>query len=336
MNDGPSPTPPFDNVARRSFERLIRKLLNYPNRPAVVLLNAYSYFLSGGQYWRNAESEFFELAAYYQVPMLSLKACCYHLMIKGIKGFDVTNYSVKSPKLEGSAFYRDKIHPDGETGHRVLADLAIYLVMRTIEQLNQGPPGPEVAAAVQQPIPPPMMPGNYESYGEKCVIGMFFVHAVTEDSGFKWIDENKGANGRQKYGYISTEPGSRLSVKVDTTAGIQTSDAANMTVELLYLRSYEHMGKASVACTSGCSCSKKILDGHQSERSSQLHVLTVLVSQSPACVITVTVLNDTRSGDHKVKLAGVVVSEVPGDGGLRTKGAALNHALHVASHGRRL
>jgi hypothetical protein len=30
----------FDNSVRRPFERLLRKLLLYPNRPAVVLLNA--------------------------------------------------------------------------------------------------------------------------------------------------------------------------------------------------------------------------------------------------------------------------------------------------------
>lgn len=30
----------FDNAIRRAFERLIRKLLNYPNKPAVILMNA--------------------------------------------------------------------------------------------------------------------------------------------------------------------------------------------------------------------------------------------------------------------------------------------------------
>lgn len=36
-----NPMPPFQNDVRRGFERLVRKLLNYPNRPAVVLMHAY-------------------------------------------------------------------------------------------------------------------------------------------------------------------------------------------------------------------------------------------------------------------------------------------------------
>ena len=35
--------PPFLNEPRRAFERLVRKLLSYPNRPAVVLLHAYAW-----------------------------------------------------------------------------------------------------------------------------------------------------------------------------------------------------------------------------------------------------------------------------------------------------
>ena len=31
---------PFDNAVRRPFERLLRKLLQLPKRPAVILLNA--------------------------------------------------------------------------------------------------------------------------------------------------------------------------------------------------------------------------------------------------------------------------------------------------------
>ena len=36
-----TPGPPFQNEARSGFERLIRKLLNYPNKPAVVLMHAF-------------------------------------------------------------------------------------------------------------------------------------------------------------------------------------------------------------------------------------------------------------------------------------------------------
>ena len=43
MEGPPFNTPPFLNEPRRAFERLLRKLLGYPNRPAVVLLHAYAW-----------------------------------------------------------------------------------------------------------------------------------------------------------------------------------------------------------------------------------------------------------------------------------------------------
>ncbi|GFH11613.1 SGNH_hydro domain-containing protein, partial [Haematococcus lacustris] len=44
---------PFDNSVRRPFERLLRKLLSYPNKPAVLLLNAYTWFDLGQSSSRN-------------------------------------------------------------------------------------------------------------------------------------------------------------------------------------------------------------------------------------------------------------------------------------------
>ena len=49
MNDWHSPKPAFQNNLRRSFERLLRKLLNYPNFPAVVLVHAYIWYQVGVQ-----------------------------------------------------------------------------------------------------------------------------------------------------------------------------------------------------------------------------------------------------------------------------------------------
>ena len=41
VNDPESPMPAFENDVRRPFERLLRKILNFPNRPAVVLMHSY-------------------------------------------------------------------------------------------------------------------------------------------------------------------------------------------------------------------------------------------------------------------------------------------------------
>ena len=72
---------------RRPFERLIRKLLQYPRRPAVVLMHAYRWFQipveSTGQFWVSSERQHGEFGAYYGLQQLSVKACCYHLMREG-------------------------------------------------------------------------------------------------------------------------------------------------------------------------------------------------------------------------------------------------------------
>lgn len=54
MNDAAFPTPAFDNAPRRSFERLLRKLLRYPRQPAVVLVNSYAWMIDKGRCGRGA------------------------------------------------------------------------------------------------------------------------------------------------------------------------------------------------------------------------------------------------------------------------------------------
>ncbi len=152
-------------------------------------------------------------------------------------------------------------------------------------------------------------------------------------------------------------------------------------VEISYLRSYEHMGVALVRCESGCECEETYMDGHHSERNSQVgrlgaggldaeragcrglqkgwerhrswsswvlrcpcsvpanagqaphhpllprtctqphlrrhsrpqvHLHTFFATQADKCVISVTVSNITNSGEHKMKVTGLIVSEQAG------------------------
>eukprot|EP00798_Chlamydomonas_sp_ICE-L_P025393 gene25392-11057_t len=70
--------PAMDNHYRRPFERLLRKLLNYPNRPAVILLNAFKYHGDKQgtvtDYYNSAEGDFHEFGLYYGLPEISVKA----------------------------------------------------------------------------------------------------------------------------------------------------------------------------------------------------------------------------------------------------------------------
>ncbi len=43
-------------------------------------------------------------------------------------------------------------------------------------------------------------------------------------------------------------------------------------VEIAYLKSYHHMGKALITCISGCSCEDSIIDGHQTDKVSQVRM----------------------------------------------------------------
>ncbi|KAG2446602.1 hypothetical protein HYH02_008587 [Chlamydomonas schloesseri] len=74
VNDPPQPSHAFDDPHRRAFERLLRKALSWPSRPAVVLVNMFAAGAARGRYYYNAERDFSELASYYGVPAVSLKA----------------------------------------------------------------------------------------------------------------------------------------------------------------------------------------------------------------------------------------------------------------------
>ncbi len=54
----------------------------------------------------------------------------------------------------------------------------------------------------------------------------------------------------------------------------------------------------------GCSCAASTLDGHHTEKNSQTHLCKLKVSQSDVCVIQVTSLDQSSSGEHKVKVRG--------------------------------
>jgi hypothetical protein len=44
------------------------------------------------RYWLHVEASYVDLATYYRLPLLSVKACCYHLMTEGVKGFKVDQW----------------------------------------------------------------------------------------------------------------------------------------------------------------------------------------------------------------------------------------------------
>ena len=119
VND--KPHIPFKSEIRRGFERLLRKLLALPHKPAVVLMHHFCPLCDPKfTYWGNAERELDEFASYYGLPTLSIKAATHHLMAADVTGFSVaaTRNTLPVPSPRHVYFYWDFIHPDGNTGVR--------------------------------------------------------------------------------------------------------------------------------------------------------------------------------------------------------------------------
>ena len=120
VND--KPHIPFKSEIRRGFERLLRKLLALPHKPAVVLMHHFCPLCDPKfTYWGNAERELDEFASYYGLPTLSIKAATHHLMAADVPGFSVAatrSNGTWPPAPRHVYFYWDWIHPDGNTGAR--------------------------------------------------------------------------------------------------------------------------------------------------------------------------------------------------------------------------
>lgn len=104
-----------------------------------------------------------------------------------------------------------------------------------------------------------------------------------------------------------------------------------MVVWVGYVKARRMMGSARLFCASGCSCRDVVLNAWHPSVHPQHALAALHVSQSAECQVGVQVLPQTRSGHHKFKVTGVMVSQFvvyPGPG---SKHAPL-HFLHGDDH----
>ncbi|KAL4856610.1 hypothetical protein ACK3TF_003052 [Chlorella vulgaris] len=239
INDGPGKA---DEI-RQAHERLLRKLLVYPNRPAVIEL------------------------LYYRRP---------------------NNFTY-------------------------LADMVSTFLTQIMDDLDRHPleAADDVAAAAE--LVPPMYRGNYPAKSNACLMGSQFKPLAVTTEGFAWI--NEGTADKPKQGWVATAPGSVLEfdVATDITPGNESFiGSASVAAAIVYLSSYEHMGQAEVSCVEGCTCQSKTLNGHMTGLGTQQSIMLVELSLAARCRLRVMVLPDTSSGEHKVKVTGIIVSETSG------------------------
>ena len=77
-----------------------------------------------------------------------------------------------------------------------------------------------------------------------------------------------------------------------------------VTIELAYLSSYVNMGKAAVTCVSGCTCEPSTLDGHTTEKHSQVRVFYCSHPRTQILIIRTTVM-----GHHSIGESGQLMIE---------------------------
>ncbi|GLC64085.1 hypothetical protein PLESTF_000116500 [Pleodorina starrii] len=290
----------FNNEIVAVMERLIRKLLDLPGHPAVVLMQvlppgmATRGYLGAVGFQHTLEDLEGSLAQYYDVQYLSLRTAVYHLAA-----------------LESEGFRRDQLFVDqypSDAGHRIMADLVAYMIQDTALDLVMDPFSTDEISALQKRLPDPMYDGNIAPNRTLCLIGQLLVQAVASANGFDYV--NEGSAIRPKWGYVALTPGARLVLRFDTRRHLPGANPDELVgLYLQYLKSYEHMGIASIRCTSGCNCKDAEVDAHIPEHGSGTYQMRLMVSQSEACELTTTVSERTSSGQHKFKVSGVVISE---------------------------
>ncbi|KAL4427737.1 hypothetical protein ABPG75_001826 [Micractinium tetrahymenae] len=307
---------------RRGHERLIRKLLGYPHRPAVVELVHYKQPWGPNLpevpfRWFN-DDEYAIQAAYYCLPHLSVRSLVWGQM-QG--GYALVVFIPRCAALhDWVCRYLDPFGHPNEQGHRWVSELVIHWMQQQLDELALHALGPEDEQAAQEELPPPMYPNNTAPATAACYMGEAVQPlVVAKDAAWEWRHE--GPIEKKKFGFISTEPGSALTLQVNASGGAPTAadgaaDAtANSTVAVTvaFLRSYEHMGQFSVECVQGCTCPPLRIDGIHEHKNSLLSMESVLVTRSEACRLKITVLTETSSPDqeHKVKVLGLFVSDQP-------------------------
>lgn len=314
---------------RRGHERLIRKLLAYPQRPAVVEL----------VHWRQPwaptapevpfrwfnDDEYAVQAAYYRLPHLAVRSLVWGQMQvprpEPVEAEDTTNYLhgyATEEDIPGGRFtfmYLDSFGHPNEQGHRWISELVIHWIEQQLDELAARPLGPDDEQVAQEELPPPLYPNNTAPATAACYIGEPVQQlVVAKDAAWEWTHE--GPVEKRKFGFISTQPGSSLTLQVNTTGAPASGDAPDngtVAVTLAFLRSYEHMGQFVVECAQGCACLPLRLDGNHEHKNSLLSMESLLATRAGACRLKITVLPESSSpdGEHKVKIIGLFVSDQP-------------------------
>ncbi|KAK9823328.1 hypothetical protein WJX72_001962 [[Myrmecia] bisecta] len=211
---GKAPEP--DTSDRRGFEVLLRKLLSFKNRPAVLILHHWSVYVNAPNFFDSLEDVVNIVVQYYGLPALSFRNALYHSMMANVEGY------------QHQQVYCDAVHPN-KLGHRYLADLVIGFLQDAAAEVLQKPLTDEDEQAALQPLPVPMYEGNLES-SSSCLKANNFKTIVQDPVGWDWVDE--GRDGRHKWGPLQLEAIQATLAKRDSLLLLPTGGGKSVTFQL--------------------------------------------------------------------------------------------------------
>lgn len=295
-----------DNQKARFFERFLRNILKKPSAPAVVMMqfmvNEMAFPPEGQDgkpkrgYQATPEDTYYNLAQYYDIPTLSFRYAMYQLGETG-----------KLPGFEwASVMGADRLHP-ADKGHKIAADLVVYLLQQTLIGLQVHPAGAAEAASKSAPLPAPMYGDNeIGSSRPVCAMGNNMTRFIVNDSGWSAIqsDQNKLY---PTDGFETTSPGQPLTLQVDTTS----PDGRPVTVFFVYTRAMSGIGNAEITCSNGCKCDPETMPGALTYDQVVSFINSVTPSAALACHINIQLTADSPPGS-KLRVTGMAVTSDPG------------------------
>lgn len=105
--------------------------------------------------------------------------------------------------------------------YRVMAELVCHLIAKVDQGLLERPLTNADHHEAAAPLPPPMIPDNYEAASTRCFIAKAFQQCVTAHTGWEWVNESR--ERRPKWGYVSKLPGSKMTLTFDSRLGGKAS-----------------------------------------------------------------------------------------------------------------
>lgn len=209
----------FDTT--RAYERLLRRLLVYPRRPAVIAFNFPSFMVPGATKSlprhplreadlrfpavRREELSIERLARHYGVPLISMSRAV---------GAVVRSNATAGLRLPDLML--DRVHPS-QRGHRLAAALLVRFVQAELVRLRaaarggRAPPPPSPAPPSPLRLPSPLVPGNDREDGQRytCLRGEQLSAHVLSARGWQFT---RGEGGNPKPGWAASAAGQTLEI----------------------------------------------------------------------------------------------------------------------------